>query len=171
MRFAPRLHYSVQNNIMTLRWSQDDHWQHHGPAAEWTITGCIAALAHIIKQRLSKEVRRYNYPGPGCSETPQIVNGAVAWITSRVVQDWYTQAPFATKKAFSAWLVSVYEFLRAGLKKSGGLITLSYLVGHMLFFFSLRYWQLWQLNFVPALTATACMESARCAALDGSLSF
>jgi hypothetical protein len=133
MRFAPRLHCSVPNNIMLLRWSQDDHWQHHGPAAEWTITGCIAALAHIIKQRLSKEVRRYNYPGPGCSETPQIVNGAVAWITSRVVQDWYTQAPFATKKAFSAWLVSVYEFLRAGLKKSGGLITLSYLVGHMLF--------------------------------------
>ena len=99
-----------------------------------TITGCIASLARSIKQHLSAEVRRFHHPGPSRSEMPRIVNTGIAWITSTVVRDWYTKAHVTTQRAFSAWVLSVYHFLKAGLEKSGGLITLSSLVCHSLYF-------------------------------------
>lgn len=123
---------------MPLPWSGADHRQDHDHNAQENITAYLASLAHIIKQCLSAEVRHFNNPGPSCSETQQIVNTGIAWITSKAVQDWYTQASFTTRRAFSAWIVSVYEVLQAGLEKSGGLITLAYLVCHLLFLFAMR---------------------------------
>lgn len=130
MRFAPRLHFLLPDNDFLLRWSENDNWQDHHTVAHGTITKDIATLARRIKQCLSAEVRRFNHPGPGRVDTLQIVNTGIAWITSEVVQDWYIQASAATQRAFSVWVVSVSEFLIAGLKKSGGLITLAYLVCH-----------------------------------------
>lgn len=132
IRFAPRLRFSLPlpEDAMPLPWSEVDHRQR-------TITGRIASLAHIIKQRLSAEVHHFNNPCPSCGETMQMVNTGIAWITSKVVHDWYNKARVTTQRAFSAWVLSVCHFLEAGLEKSGGLITLSYLVCHSLFPFLL----------------------------------
>ncbi|KWU42297.1 hypothetical protein RHOSPDRAFT_27059 [Rhodotorula sp. JG-1b] len=126
IRFAPQLRFSLPllEDAMPLPWSEADHMQ-------GTIIGCIASLARSIKQHLSAEVRRFHHPGPSRSEMPQIVNTGIAWITSTVVRDWYTKAHVTTQRAFSAWVLSVYHFLKTGLEKSGGLITLSSLAADL----------------------------------------